>query len=312
MPVFVNEAPASLSRNVSNPARRVVRMMTPVAKAMFARLGLDVRRRGDPFDVDLYRELYDAHTLARRPFYNVGSGAFWHPHWTNVDYVSDWYSSVQRDVVPHDLMSSDPLPIPDASAEVIYSSHTINHVTEEAVDRFFREAHRALRPGGTLRVTTCSNPALDYRALVSGDRPWFYWDDWYSSPGTWESAYRAPANSVPLEERWLHHVATQLAPNNLASGPTTFTAHEIRRILDERGLEGALDHFTGMCTFNPKFPGDHLTWWSSDKLIRHLHAAGFEDVSPSGYGQSALPILRNTRLFDDAHPHNSVYVEATR
>lgn len=281
-------------------------------RALTRRLGVDVVRWRDPFDLATYTELYDEATLARKPFYNVGSGAFWHPAWTNIDYVSDWYATVQRDVIHHDLMSGEPLPIADATAEIVYSAHTVNHVTEEAVARFFREALRSLRPGGVLRVTTCFDPELEHRALVGGDRHWFYWDDWYSSPGTWEDAYRRPANSVPLEERWLHHVATQLAPNHLGSGPTTFDAPAVRRILDERGLEGALDYLTGLCTFDPKWPGSHMTWWTSDKLVGVMRDAGFDDVGRSGYGQSASPILRNTRLFDDAHPQNSVYVEARR
>lgn len=283
-----------------------------LVRALTRRAGVDVVRWRDPRDDTLYRELYDEATLSRRPFYNVGSGEFWHPRWTNLDYVSDWYSTVQRDVTHYDLMSGDPLPIADGAAEVIYTAHTVNHVTEEAVARLFREARRALRPGGVIRITSCSDPDLDHRALVAGDRHWFYWDDWYSSPGTWENAYHAPANSVPLEERWLHHAATQLAPNHLGAGPTTFAAAEIRRILDELGLEGALDYFTGLCTFDPKWPGNHMTWWTAEKLLRFLREAGFDAAYRSGYGQSVLPILRDTRLFDDAHPQNSCYVEARR
>jgi len=117
---------------------------------------------------------------------------------------------------------------------------------------------------------------------------------------------------VPLEERWLHHVATQLAPNHVGAGDTTCTAPDVRAILEERGRDGALDYLTGLCTFDPRWPGNHMSWWTPDKLLRFMADAGFVDAYRSGYGQSVLPILRETRLFDDSHPQNTGYVEAVR
>ena len=315
-----------------------------IAKAGLRRLGLDVRHatdgpgkritggkgkagqgkagRGkagkgkagvrDPFQLSTYRAIYDEATLARRPFYNVGAGGFWHPHWTNIDFVTDWYAGVQRDVVHYDLTSTEPLPIADGSAEVIYTSHTVEHVTEAAVERLFRESYRALRPGGVLRVTTGPDAETDYRALLAGDARWFYWDKRYVAPGSYEHIYRAPATSVPLEERWLHHVASQLAPNDLSPSEVKLTALEVRAIIEERGFEGSLDYLTGLCSFNPERPGNHISWWSHGKLLRFLNNAGFESAYRSGHGQSVLPILRNTALFDSTHPQMSAYVEAVR
>lgn len=121
------------------------------AKAVFRdrlrRAGYDLHpvRLDDTAD---YIAQYGRDAVKGRRFYNVGSGSFFHPCWTNIDFVSDWYGGVQKNVIHHDLMSPDPLPIPTGSAEIIYSSHTIEHVEETAVAKLFREAYRSLKPGG--------------------------------------------------------------------------------------------------------------------------------------------------------------------
>lgn len=160
--------------------------------------------------------MYTTTTLSQKPFYNVGAGSFWHPFWTNIDFVSDWYKDVQKNVLHHDLLGDKPLPIGEASAEIIYSSHTIEHIPEFAVKRFFADAFKSLKTGGIIRITTGPDAETDFRAMINGDEHWFYWNNWYEKPGTYESIYHKPANSVPLEERWLHHFASALAPNDIS------------------------------------------------------------------------------------------------
>jgi SAM-dependent methyltransferase len=267
--------------------------------------GIEVHRKPDDFLLDRYPD------DGSKAYYNVGSGSFWHPRWTNIDFVSEHYRAVQRDVVHHDLMSLRPLPISEGSARIIYTSHTIEHVSDAAVANLFEEAYRCLKPGGLFRVTTGPDSDSDYAALMRGDAAWFYWDRWYSKPGTYEDTYFAPADSPPLEERWLAHVASQLAPNN-RSKSQKFRAPEIRVILQTRSKEDALDFFTSLCRFDPARPGNHISWWNADKIARLMRASGFTNVYHSGHSQSASPLMRNSRLFDTTHPQMSVYVEAVR
>lgn len=272
--------------------------------------GFDIRRREDPYRLAVYEKLFDADTLASKPFYNIGAANFQHPYWTSVDYDSDWYGR-NRDIVHYDLMALEPLPIEDRAAHIIYTSHTIEHVTNEAVANLFREAYRTLAPGGVLRVTTGPDAETDYRAMVAGDDDWFYWDRWYDKPETYNAMLRAPATSVPIEERWLHHVASSLAPNQIEDHPKV-TAAEVRRLFQEKGFEGALDHLTGMVKFNPNMPGNHISWWTHKKIEQFMRDAGFTNVYRSGYRQSASPLMRQSPLFDFTHPQMSIYMEATR
>ena len=284
--------------------------MRTLVRSAFKAAGLQITRLPKS-DISLYEKLYSPETLAAKRFYNIGAGTFRHPFWTNLDFVSPWYAKAQGHVVHYDLMKCEPLPI-EPGAELLYTSHTIEHVSEQAVANLFREAHRVLRAGGIFRVTTGPDADLDYPALMRGDEDHFYWDRSYVRPGTYEHIYHAPATSVPLAERWLHHVASQLAPNDKSDSPKKFHADEIMAILNDRSMEDALDYFTGLCSFNPKRPGNHISWWNKAKVARFLQEAGFSTVYNSGYGQSRAPVMRNTRHFDNTHPSMSLYVEAVK
>jgi predicted SAM-dependent methyltransferase len=290
------------------PLRRVAAW----ARQWLRDAGFDVVRVRDPYRRAAYRALYSEDVLAGKPFYNIGAGAFYHPYWTNIDFVSDWYGAVQQHVRHHDLMSLAPLPIEPSSAHLIYTSHTIEHVSYEAVEVLFREAWRALRPGGVLRVTTGPDAETDFRALQRGDADWFYWDDDYVLPGSYEHVFKAPATSVPLEERWLHHVASQLAPNSVSPSPRKLDADAVRELIARLGFPAVLDELSGACQFDPQRPGNHISWWTHDRVIGLLRRAGFETVYRSGAGQSASPLLRRSPLFDSTHPQMSIYVEAIR
>lgn len=291
---------------------RLRSLVAASTKAALRHAGFDLVRWRDPYRLDVYRRHYSQDVLDSKPFYNVGAGSFFHPYWTNIDYVSDWYAQAQRDVRHHDLMSLAPLPIESATAQLIYTSHTIEHVTRQAVEVLFREAHRALKVGGVMRVTTGPDAETDFRALQRGDADWFYWDTVYSKPGTFEHIFRAPAVIVPLEERWLHHVASQLAPNDLSESAEKVDAAEIRRLIAVHGFPGVLDELTSRCQFSPSRPGNHISWWTHDRVMDLLRSAGFKSVYRSGRGQSCSPLMRQSDLFDSTHPQMSIYVEAIK
>lgn len=284
-------------------------MFRAAVKRVVRKSGFDIVRTTDPYCTATYQKICDTETLARKPFINIGSGSFWHPYWTNVDYVSEWYKNVQRDVVHFDIMDTKPLPFADRTIKIAYTSHTIEHVKEHAIAQLFKEVRRVLEPNGIFRVTTGPDAESDFRAMMHGDASWFYWDEAYVHPGSYEHLFRKPATSVPLEERWLHHVASELAPNDKTDGPK-YNAAEIRKIISEHGFEGALNFFTSQTKFRPDRIGNHVSWWTHDKVMRYLRDAGFENVYRSGYRQSASPLLRNSDLFDSTHPQMSLYVEA--
>jgi len=78
---------------------------------------------------------------------NLGCGARHHSAWINIDFHGNGHT-----VLAWDLRRG--LPLPDASCDVVYSSHAIEHLDRMGARRFMDECWRVLRPGGILRLVT--------------------------------------------------------------------------------------------------------------------------------------------------------------
>lgn len=63
------------------------------------------------------------------------------------------------------------IPVEDRSVEVLYTSHMVEHLDHDDLDRFLREALRVLIPGGILRVVVpdLSKIVNDYTANGDAD-----------------------------------------------------------------------------------------------------------------------------------------------
>ena len=78
--------------------------------------------------------------------------------WNHVRLTSA-HLSEQPSLINHPL--NHPLPLPDQWFDGIYSFHVIEHLNPGANERFMRDIHRLLKPGGIYRVST---PDLEFLA----------------------------------------------------------------------------------------------------------------------------------------------------
>ena len=64
------------------------------------------------------------------------------------------------------------LPFRDATVDVVYSHHMIEHLADAVLPFHLREIHRCLKPGGLIRVGG-PNGDVAMQKFVSGDSNWF-------------------------------------------------------------------------------------------------------------------------------------------
>jgi predicted SAM-dependent methyltransferase len=82
---------------------------------------------------------------------HLGCGPDERPGWLNIDYRYNaplGYDPV-KNFLNLDLRAG--LPLPDASAELIFSSHFFEHLRHEEATGLMRECRRVLKPGGVIR-----------------------------------------------------------------------------------------------------------------------------------------------------------------
>ncbi len=138
---------------------------------------------------------------------HVGCGTNRFPGWVNADI------DPRADLV---VFLERKLPFADGSLDRIYSEHVIEHVPYAVAVRFFREARRALRPGGVMRIAM---PDLD--ELVERYRGDWRNQDWLSWPEF--SFIRTRAEMINLAFRgWGHQ--------------HLYNREELVRALDEAGF----------------------------------------------------------------------------
>ena len=283
-------------------------------------LGYDVHiqsKRKHISDLPLYQKLYDGDSLENRRFYNVGAGSFSHPYWTNIDFYSEWYqqntSNIQQGII-YDLLSLSAMPLDDHTAEIFYTSHTIEHITDAAAQNLFDEAYRILKKDGIFRIST-PNIDLAYRAYLANDRAYFYWTDWFSSQKGMEKMHISkPMNESSIEQLFLHHFASNTSTLHKDGIKNPIDDKELKAIFNNNPYETALNFCMDKCDLDiqKKYSGNHINWWNKNKLERMLEKAGFSDIQLSGFGQSQAAVMRNVGLFDNTHNKISIYIEAKK
>ena len=261
-----------------------------------------------------YYQGFSSESIENKRFYNIGAGSFQHSAWTNIDYETDHYKSKQRKGFLHyNLMELAPLPIESDSAEIIYSSHTIEHVDDAAVLNMIKESYRVLKPGGYIRLTT-PDAWIEYQAYMKKDLSFWDWQiAYYSRKGKWELLYKKPLNEASIDQLFLHHFASQLCEIDVDDSVSKkYSDAEIKEVFSKHSMQEGLNIFTKQCKFNAQHPGNHINWWDYNKLESFLKEAGFKTIYRSGYGQSLCAPLRDIDLFDNTHPTISIYVEAVK
>jgi predicted SAM-dependent methyltransferase len=268
-------------------------------------------------DLNLYRELYPAESIDQHRFYNIGAGDFSHPAWTNVDGGAEFLESYHENGshhIHHDLFDHLPLPAGDGKAEIVYTSHTIEHIDDPSVEFLFRDVYRILKPGGIFRIVT-PDTELAYKAWKRNDRRFYFWlydDDFLAQMG--DHCLSVSYKDATLTQVFLEEFAAQASAITNEGADKRISDEELIELFNTRPFEEVLNYCTSLCSveMQKKYPGRHMNWFHEGKLKRQLRQAGFSQVERSAYLQSSSPVLRNPLFFDQTLPMHSIYMEAVK
>src|SRR6187455_2352519 len=79
-----------------------------------------------------YVDHFGSLDAAKKRCFNIGAGSWQHDGWTNIDLPpqSEEFAKIQAPCIYHNLVENEDLPIEAGSAELIYTSHVIEHLPD--------------------------------------------------------------------------------------------------------------------------------------------------------------------------------------
>lgn len=238
---------------------------------------------GLPTYTRLGKLLFKVHEDRRR--INIGGGNWYSPGWENIDYFASHPFADYR----IDLRSMQPLPMKDQCAELIYSSHCFEHISDDEALYTLTECRRILKPGGLIRIAV---PDMDkaFDAYNRGDRGFFE-----------EGGVACVGDTI--EEQLVNFFSSYAA----GGGPDV-SASLVKAKLNELGG----DDFCKWCVsqLDESQHLSHVNAYDFRKLSSFLELSGFDRIERSEFRQSSISALKK-RGFDN-RPIVTLYVEAKK
>ena len=234
---------------------------------------------------------------------NIGSGDWKCDGWINLDYPTKWYAKSQshNKFIPYDIRK-DLLPFKDESVDLIYCSHVIEHIENEYIDKLFNECYRVLKTEGGGRFC-CPDAEFLYEVTKTNKDYWDWRKSWFSN-----SRYCKINATDNLKEvdKLVAETATPKFQSYKGAIPSNF---DYEAFFENDDMNSFFERMTQDLSFRPEWPGDHINWWTFDKMKKKLQQAGFKTVIRSKFGGSIFNEMRNISKFDTTEPQMSLYVE---
>lgn len=221
-------------------------------------------------------------------YLNIGGFIFLKDNWRVLEYISDQYP-ISKKLIDYNfnLLEFKPLPFKNNSVDLIYSSHTFEHILKKNVDFYFKEIYRILKVEGTFRMTV-PDADIIYDACKRNDIDFInYLDDNNNqSESDFFKSYLIGPYSKTKEFKDLKKINFE----------KLLTKHELKKLPQNHSFM------------------DHKCWFNYNRAMKMLIKSGFKKkkIFKSGYLQSKSSEMRNSKFFDQTIPSASLYVECVK
>ncbi|UAA39548.1 methyltransferase domain-containing protein [Paraneptunicella aestuarii] len=233
---------------------------------------------------------------------NIGAGAQVFDGFINLDVKSDWYEQHHKEAdsaqfVEYDILT-DVLPYDENTVDNIYLSHVVEHISNDAVANLLADCVRVLKPTGVMRIAC---PDAEFLAHISSFQNdfWYWRRDWFRL-----HANHMDAKDITQFDFLVREVATERVGQVRAEDfAEDCLAPENRIATLEKLVEGL--------SFNKDHIGNHINYWTFDKLSKFAQSAGFTHIVRSKY-QGCISQDMKGKEFDATRPEMSLYVDLVK
>lgn len=234
-----------------------------------------------------------------REYLNIGAGPVWlHERFIVIDQCFDSNESLGR--LNFNLVHDLPIPFNDNFFKGVYSSHCLEHLNEKEVTTVLKEAHRILRPGGTLRIVV---PDMG-RIFDAYDQRDASYADWF------RKKQHMPGHNW-FKDSWLRLNTRSFAGHVV----DLFDDEELYSMYENNNREEFVSKIYSRAESNPSYlnvPNAHKSYWTPDTLLKKFEELGFQNCQSVKKGVSRDKAFTNGVVFDNTLPGRSVIVEGTK
>ena len=228
-------------------------------------------------------------------YLNIGAGKFCRSNWRVLEYAGEETSyGYDTSLIDFNLnLFNDPkFSINDNSVNLIYSSHTFEHLNDKNVQHILNESFRILKKGAGIRVTM---PDIDlaYNAYLKSDVNFF----------------NTLNNQLPGCDSLISKFFDYFSQIDVSKYNTEILHNDFTSLSKENFLNKyTLDINDSIIRTNF---GAHMNWFNEDKLRKMFAKAGFSNTKKMKYKESQFSEMTN-KEFDNTHPMMSIYYEAIK
>ena len=242
-------------------------------------------------DKSLYKD-YEEDSV----FVNFGSGAFSHSKWINFDLPgqSEYYKKIlgseNIDFKPIDLCVDNlQIPLKDNSCDLIYCSHTLEHIEEKNGLHFIKECKRILKKNAIMRIAL---PNTDNNFLIC----------------------KIVFNQKEIPNEIKNKIILKAAYEVLSESENLKDEILIEEVIKSNFItsvfvDNILKNFNNIGKFKINNPGRHITYYSHYKLSNISEQLGFSYYIPMYKGSTLAEPFKNSEVFDTTEPQWSIYGE---
>ena len=230
---------------------------------------------------------------------NIGSGKKWlHWFWKGFDQLDGDY--INKNTV---------LPYNDNVINFIYSSHFIEHVSDEVAHNIFSEANRILKKGGAFRIITPDFKKIQL-TIINQDKSLFDSIGWRG-----RDEWSDQGISYTIENLALHWFSnyqncsyidseTNNRPKDFYRGPPKLNKDDVYKMAKKLST---LDFGSWVISHIPKeyiTNGGHISTWTHEKFSKFFEKYGFIS-KPKSFANSSSKAMAK---FDRRHGRKDISI----
>jgi|TARA_A100001015_G_C15029510_1_gene732385 predicted SAM-dependent methyltransferase len=257
-------------------------------------------------------QIYDQNQFDKnRIFVNVGSGSFYKKGWICLDAETKDFSDRHKEAmsnnafVPFEIKEGIKLPFEDASVDIFYCSHVLEHLRVSDMEFLLGDFHRCLKKNGLLRIAV-PDADLGLRAVKYSNSNYFNWNK---------------RSREGIEEEEIDYFIDMIcSAKSIFYTDNFFNLEEkinfkniVERMINEKlDNEQIFDYLIDSSSDERFDFTGHINWFNYKKLKDLLYNYSFQDVWKSSRNASISSEMQNRKHFDRTHPQFSLYIEAIK